>query len=278
MISSITIYAQDTLYFDLNCKKVNSRAMAKYYEVIIRDSNFTIGQEIIYFDKNKKELKSLESAESYSISLHELGFPDRKIEREFALNGKLKVEKQLIDVPNEKADKGDKKFISKLNGKYKEWYPNGNLRKNIDYKKGNFDGELLTYWDNGQLKRQDTYNDGKLIRGKCFTYEGKDADYSTYEQMPEFPGGERALFEFINRSLIYPIEAQRLGIQGKVIIRFVVEKTGSIDKVEVIRGVNPDLDAEAMRVVKRLPKWKPGIQDGETVSVWYTLPITYRLQ
>ena len=274
---SVYAYGQDTLYFDLNCKKVNSRELAKYYELVIRDSVFTIGQEINYFDKDGKDLKSLDMAESYSIVLHELGFPDRKIERVFRLNGKLKIEKQLIDVPNEKAEKGDKKFITKLNGKYKEWYPNGVLRENIDYKKGVFDGDLLVYWDNNQLKRQDSYKNAKLISGKCFTNDGKEIDYFPFEQMPEFPGGEKALLDFVNRHLIYPVDAQRFGIQGKVIIRFVVEKTGYIGRVEVARGVSPDLDSEAIRVVKSLPRFKPGMQDGELVSVWYTLPLTFRL-
>ena len=275
---SVYSYGQDTLYFDLNCKKVNSRAMAKYYELVIRDSVFTIGQEINYFDKNGKNLKSLDLAESYSIILHELGFPDRKIERLFTINGKLKVEKQLIDVPNEKADKGDEKFITKLDGKYKEWYPNGVLHENIDYKKDVLDGDLFTYWDNNQLKRQDLYKDGKLINGKCFTNEGHEIDYFPYQQMPEYPGGEKALLDFINRNLSYPVDAQRQGIQGKVVIRFVVEKTGYVARIEVYKGVSPELDKEAVRVVKNLPKWKPGMKDGELMSVWYTLPLTFRLQ
>jgi len=145
----IHVYCQDSLYFDSSCNRIKSREMAKYYELIIRNSDFVIGQEINYFDVKGKEVKSLESAVSYSIVLHELEFPDRKIEREFALDGKLKVEKQLIDVPNEKEDK---KIISKLNGKYKEWYSSGTLRRNIDYKKGGFDGDLLTYWDNGAIQ------------------------------------------------------------------------------------------------------------------------------
>jgi TonB family protein len=271
------LYGQDTLYFDSACKQVKSHELAKYYEVVIRDSVFTIGQEINYFDKSGKEIKSLESADSYSIVLHELGFPDRKIERKFTLNGKLLVEKQLIDVPNEKADKDDKKIITKIDGKYKEWYPNGILHYNIDYKKGAYDGELMSYWDNGKPKREETYLEGKSIGGKCFNIDGTTANYFPYEKMPEFPGGEKQLLNFISENLYYPIDAQKQGTQGKVIIRFVVEKTGEIAKVEVIRSVSAELDKEAIRVVKKLPQWKPGMLDGELVSVYYTLPILFRL-
>lgn len=270
----IHVYCQDSLYFDSTCNRVKSREMAKYYERIIRNSDFVIGQEINYFDVKGKDVKSFESAVSYSIVLHELEFPDRKIEREFALDGKLKVEKQFIDVPNEKEDK---KIISKLNGKYKEWYLSGILRRNIDYKKGQFDGDLLTYWDNGSLKRQDKYQDGKLIVGKCFNVDGKEVDFYPYESMPEYPGGEKALLDYISNKVHYPFEAQKSGIQGRVAVRFVVEKTGEIAKIEVIKSVSPELDREAIRVVKTLAKLKPGMQDGELVSVWYTLPISFRL-
>jgi len=270
----VHVFCQDSLYFDSTYNRVKSREMAKYYERIIRNSDFVIGQEINYFDVKGKDVKSFESAVSYSIVLHELESPDRKIEREFTLAGKLKVEKQFIDVPNEK---DDNKMISKLNGKYKEWYSSGILRRNIDYKKGGFDGDLLTYWDNGTLKRQDKYLNGKLITGKCFSVDGKEVDFFPYENMPEYPGGEKALLEYISRNVHYPFEAMKSGIQGKVLVRFVVQKNGETSRAEIVKSVSPELDNEAVRVVKTLAKWKPGMQDGEPVSVWYTLPISFKL-
>ena len=98
------------------------------------------------------------------------------------------------------------------------------------------------------------------------------------EQMPQFPGGEEELFKFISDNLHYPAAASELGIEGRVTIRFVVSKTGAVTNVEVIRGLDPACDKEAIRVVKMMPNWIPGRQNGRNVPVYYTLPILYKLQ
>lgn len=102
--------------------------------------------------------------------------------------------------------------------------------------------------------------------------------YTVIEQMPTFPGGEQGLLNFIGTNLKYPLIAQENGIEGKVIVRFVVSKTGEINQVEIVRSVDKALDNEAIRVAKLLPKFVPGKQNGKVVSVWYTLPITFKLQ
>jgi TonB family protein len=102
--------------------------------------------------------------------------------------------------------------------------------------------------------------------------------YDMPEIMPEFIGGADALDEFIKKNIKYPAEAKEKGIQGKVYIQFVVEKDGSVTNVIVRRGANNALlDAEAMRVVKLMPAWKPGTMRGKKVRVRYTLPITFSL-
>ena len=95
--------------------------------------------------------------------------------------------------------------------------------------------------------------------------------------MPEFPGGKLALRRFIAENVIYPYEARKKGIQGVVFIRFEVKKNGFIGKVEIQKGVHKILDDESVRVVKSLPKFKPGMQDGKTVNVWFSIPITFKL-
>lgn len=96
--------------------------------------------------------------------------------------------------------------------------------------------------------------------------------------MPEFPGGQGALLQFLAKSIKYPVIAQQNGIQGRVTCSFVVGKDGVIRNIEVIRGVDPSLDLEATRVISMMPKWKPGMQKGKEVSVKYTVPVTFRLQ
>ena len=98
------------------------------------------------------------------------------------------------------------------------------------------------------------------------------------EEMPEFPGGMRECMNWLSKNVNYPATAQEKGIQGRVIIQFVVERDGSITEPKVVRGVDPDLDKEALRVVSAMPNWKPGKHKGEVVRVKYTLPVMYRLQ
>ncbi|WP_290453505.1 energy transducer TonB [uncultured Muribaculum sp.] len=102
--------------------------------------------------------------------------------------------------------------------------------------------------------------------------------FTAVEQMPQFPGGEPALMQYIYKNIKYPPVAMENGIQGRVVVQFVVTKTGKIGEVKIARGKDPDLDKEAMRVVKSLPDFIPGKMNGQAVNVWYTLPITFKLQ
>ncbi|WP_290069715.1 energy transducer TonB [Muribaculum intestinale] len=102
--------------------------------------------------------------------------------------------------------------------------------------------------------------------------------FTAVEQMPQFPGGEAELMKYIHKNLKYPPVAMENNIQGRVVVQFVVTKTGKIGEVKVARGRDPDLDKEAVRVVKSLPDFIPGKMNGQSVNVWYTLPITFKLQ
>ena len=102
--------------------------------------------------------------------------------------------------------------------------------------------------------------------------------FTFVEQKPEFPGGDAALYKFIGDNLVYPPMAIENGVQGRVIVQFVVTKTGAIGNVKVVRSVDRDLDNEAIRVCKKLPNFIPGKQNGQPVNVWYTLPVTFKLQ
>ena len=105
-----------------------------------------------------------------------------------------------------------------------------------------------------------------------------DTVYRSVEQMPRFPGGEAALMKYLESHINYPPEAAKNNVQGHVIVQFVVKKDGSIGEVKVVRSLDKDLDKEAIRVIKSLPNFTPGRQDGKAVSVWYTLPVTFKLK
>ena len=102
--------------------------------------------------------------------------------------------------------------------------------------------------------------------------------FDVVEQMPSFPGGDAELMKFLSSHIKYPVVAEENGIQGRVIATFVVERDGSISDVKVIKSVDPSLDKEAIRVLKSMPKWIPGKQNGAPVRVKYTVPVTFRLQ
>ena len=109
--------------------------------------------------------------------------------------------------------------------------------------------------------------------------EEEEVIFVVVEKMPEFPGGQQALFKYLSENVKYPVIAQENGIQGRVICQFVVNRDGSIVDVEVVRsGGDPSLDKEAIRVIKSMPKWKPGQQRGKPVRVKYTVPVNFKLQ
>jgi protein TonB len=108
--------------------------------------------------------------------------------------------------------------------------------------------------------------------------EGDEGEvFEIVEQNPMFPGGNEALMKWLSKNLKYPASAQENGIQGRVLVQFVVNKDGSIVEPKVLRSVDPALDKEALRVVSTMPKWQPGKQRGKTVRVRFTLPVTFRL-
>lgn len=109
-------------------------------------------------------------------------------------------------------------------------------------------------------------------------HEEENKVFDIVEQQPLFPGGPAALIKYLSENTKYPVVAQENGVQGRVTVQFVVEKDGSISDVHVLRGVDPSLDKEAVRVVKSMPRWTPGKQNGITVRVNYRVPVLFRLQ
>ncbi|RGR89985.1 M56 family metallopeptidase [Phocaeicola plebeius] len=106
----------------------------------------------------------------------------------------------------------------------------------------------------------------------------KEEVFMVAEQMPEFPGGMKELLKFLQDNLKYPENAMKNNVQGRVIVQFVVEKDGTLTEFKVARSVDPDLDAEALRVLQTMPKWKPGMQRGKIVRVKFTVPVSFKLQ
>ncbi len=152
--------------------------------------------------------------------------------------------------------------------------------------------------DEDQLKSQEELNESKVtisiadVKGndeehgmdiadlKQIVTEAPEEEkvFDMVEQMPQYPGGETELMRYINEHIRYPVIAQENGVQGRVVVQFVVGADGKVRDAVALRGVDPSLDKEALRVIMSMPAWIPGRQNGKAVSVKYTLPVTFRLQ
>jgi len=117
-----------------------------------------------------------------------------------------------------------------------------------------------------------------LAEHKVITEAPKDKIFEHVEQMPTFPGGDTELMKWLRDNIQYPTIASEQGIQGRVVLRFVVRPDGSVDDVQIVRSLEPSCDKEAVRAVKKMPRWIPGRQNGNPVSVWYNLPVQFKLQ
>ena len=102
--------------------------------------------------------------------------------------------------------------------------------------------------------------------------------FDVVEKMPEYPGGQAALFEYLSTNVMYPADAEKQKIEGRVLVTFIVNTDGSITDIEVVRKAFPSLDAEAVRVISGMPKWIPGEQKGQKVRVKYTVPLSFHLR
>ena len=225
------------------------------------------GQDTTYFYESEwRKEKPLEPAFCKIVQRDNID-TNKAVEKNYFASGKIKSEEYYSNYKD-----------NILDGKLKTWYENGQIRWEIDYKKGKYDGKLLTYWENGNPKRIDYYENGKLTNGKCFKANGKKTAYYAYEKEPEFPGGYPALYKFLREKTRYPKEAQEKSIEGQVLVGFAVNKDGSIFDVKIKKSSGNDLlDEEAMRVIKNLPNWKPGMIDGDAVASYFVFPIKFNL-
>ena len=137
------------------------------------------------------------------------------------------------------------------------------------------DVEIASSEDDATAAQQEAYVPPAVVEEE---EESEQQIFTVVEKMPEFTGGMPALMKYLANAIKYPVIAQENGIQGRVSCSFVINKDGSIVDAVVLRGVDPSLDKEALRVINAMPKWKPGEQRGKPVRVKYTVPVTFRLQ
>lgn len=245
------------------------------FTLLLLTSNFVNGQEKVYYDVDGNITKDINLATYYTITLKSAVGKDSLFnETDYYTNGQKKaVESYLTKYKNGKSTS------NYLIGEKWEWFENSTIKLKANYKDGQLNGEFLTYWSNGIQRRKDLFKKGKLIEGNCYDSIGnKLSKYFPYETIPEFPGGDDKLFQFLAEEVKYPVKALEGGIQGRVVTQFYVETDGRITDIKIVKNVNSYLDDEAYRIINSMPKWKPGTIEGQKVRVKFTLPINFRLQ
>lgn len=192
-----------------------------------------------------------------------------------------KVEQKKINVEPEKVVekvKSSIKFTAPVIKKDNEVKPEDELKSqdellNTKTAIGSFDVKGNDEANGQVLKAQEA-----IAQPEPQKQEEENKVFDVVEQMPSFPGGNSALMEYLGKNVKYPVVAQENGVQGRVVVSFVVERDGSVTDVKVAKSVDPSLDREAARVVGSMPRWIPGKQNGSAVRVKYNVPVAFRLQ
>lgn len=265
--------------------------MKKLLILILLTWCYDLNAQKIYLDENKVETDDPSTARFYKIREPANDSKGYK-ELHFYITGEKESEDTFINSSG--------KFVK--NGKSISWYKNGQLKSECNLIKGERDGRqvsyydngqlkseisdlegkneklVMTYWKNGQIKRKDIFRKEKLKTGACFDSLGKPIQHFDYEIMSQYNGGDQQLLNDIANNLQYPVKSRDAGIEGRVMVRFVVSAEGNITSVSLLQGVNAELDAEAIRVIKKLKRFEPAYQDGEPVPVFYMVPISFNLR
>lgn len=186
----------------------------------------------------------------------------------YSLDGWLVERQEYADVNSQIAD-----------GLDEEYHPQSKQLKTVcHFKQDKLEGELLSYYPNGRLKRREQYKAYVSQGGKCFDKAGKPMPFVPYIVLPEFRGGTAALMRFIGANLTYPLVALRADLEGRVFVTFIVDERGKVKNAKVVEPGHPSLDEEALRVVNLLPNWQPGRKEGVVKEVSFTLPIIFRIE
>lgn len=167
---------------------------------------------------------------------------------------------------------------NQADGTFTSYYKSGKVESVCTYKDGQKHGVFKQYFEDGRLKTEIKFENGELsITDEEIEERRKSNSYAELDQKPQFKGGEGAMLRFIGANLKYPTVAVDNNLQGTVTVRFVVSNTGDIKNVEVVKGFHILCEKEAVRIVKMMPKWIPAKHKGQNVSVYYSLPIKFRL-
>jgi len=269
-----------TIYFDSTWQEVKNGANAKYYRHIWKDKDSLKNKiyivEDFYSDnkiqmrgsfldknakvKNGKFLFYYENGNVKAVERYLSNFKDGLFEHYYE-NGK--IESEVLFIHN------------RIEGEQKAWHLNGEKKLLAHYKKGVIVGTFQSFYPDGKLARKDFYIDGQFISGNCYSKNGSDTTYFPYVIMPIFKGG-MSFGEYVQRNMKYPRGGSIYGVNGRAVVRFMVDIDGSVCDAVISSSDNPVINEEALRVVINSPKWKPGKTDGVVGQIYMEVPIVFR--
>jgi TonB family protein len=244
---------------------LRGRACA-FFAVVFTGLISCMGQDTTFYDATAGKVNSLSECDKYVVNGLDPVAPERVLTISRARDGRVQWEQRTVAG-------GTSDFVPDGIGRH--YYADGSLRWEREYAHGD-DVRIASYWEGGQPRRLDIFENDSLISGKCFKKDGSPDKYYPFETQPEFPKGIEAMYKYLKKGLRYPKEAFAKRITGKIYVGFTVDKDGSITECEVIRSADPLLDAEALRVVNGMPRWVPGKIDDEPVKCRYNLPVVFK--
>lgn len=227
-------------------------------------------QDTTYYNADNDTVATLAEAERYMVTYPDAQDPTLVMNEHFNKEGQRTGVYRGFPQP-------EGKWIS--HGLTQLWNPTcDRLWYEANYEHGKLNGALRTWWPNGAPKRYDMYAMDSLITGAFTDSLGVQQKWYPYESSAAFPDGQKGLVEYLQKNVSYPRKARNNGVQGRVFVRFVVMKDGTLSDVDVVEPVHPLLDAEAIRVVQAMPKWEPARMDGIPVKMKFTQPILFNLE
>jgi TonB family protein len=256
-------------------------------------SNVVLSQEIdtIFYNVDWQKTKNRDSFKYYRMATLNLNPDTSFIVKDYYFNGQLQMLGQVksletdgrfghfeyYDKNGNVESEGDY-LKDKRQGQWKFYDSIKFLYKTEEYRDGKLDGLLKMFYPNGKLKRKEVYKVDGFLRGECYDSLGDEIEFFQYEIMPEYPGGDDALMTYLQKKIKYPKTALKKEIEGIVMVRFVITPNGEVKDVKITKTVSPEIDEEALRVVRAMPKWKPGLQDNIPVPVFFDVPINFSLK
>lgn len=238
--------------------------MKKHTSLLLTLSLFTIfsakSQDTIYYDTKGEKVATKELAKEFKIVTYGEQKGIEATERTYTSSGEIKAESFYTDYE-------DKIRV----GLKTTWYDNGKIRTETNYHKGKWHGDYISYWPNGSMRRKDHYKKGDFKNGKVWDSTGVQVEFYPMMERPQFPGGQEALAKFLKANVKNPNKKR-----GRILVKFVIDKTGEVIRTEIMKSDLPELNEEALRIVASMPRWTPGKHEGEPVKVFFALPLVFQ--